>query len=341
MGPVPPLQLRRGRLLVGPGPGPLPDPVRDAEDRLVPDRGRRVRAGLAPDARRVLPGPDGPHARERGLPRVARGRAPRRRGAGALERAALRRLPDGRDDEHPVQAGRTNSGPGRGRLVRRGRLRHPGRVTRDDGLGARGDVGDVPAAARPDPDRPGPPLRRHPPAGREAGPAAADRARRAADRGPVPLHRPPGTRYRRRRAAPVPPPRRRLDADRQPDLRPGAEAVPVRGRPKRHARRPVGLHGRLAVLELLGDRRPGRGQPGAAGLQRPAGDRLPRPREKGVRRGTRPTRAAGAADRPRGGVWPDGGADRRAAADGRDEGAAVRRPVRRARLAGPRPQRRP
>ena len=96
VGQVPPLRLRRGRLLVGQGPGPLPDPVRDAEDRLVPDRGRRVRAGLAPDARRVLPGPDGPHARERGLPRVARRRAPRRRGAGAPERAALRRLPDGR-----------------------------------------------------------------------------------------------------------------------------------------------------------------------------------------------------------------------------------------------------
>ena len=145
-----------------------------------------------------------------------------------LERAALRRLPDGRDDEHPVQARRTDSGPGRGRLVRRGRLRHPGRVARDDGLGPRGDVGDVPAAARPDADRPGPPLRRHPPAGREAGRAAADRARRAADRGPVPLHRPPGARHRRRRAAPVPPPRRRLDADRQPDLRPVAEAVRVR-----------------------------------------------------------------------------------------------------------------
>ena len=67
-----------------------------------------------------------------------------------LERAALRRLPDGRDDQHPVQAGRTDSGPGGGRLVRRGRLRHPGRVARDDGLEPRGDVGDVPAAARPD-----------------------------------------------------------------------------------------------------------------------------------------------------------------------------------------------
>ena len=251
-----------GRLLVGQGPGPLRHPVRDAEDRRVPDRGRRVRAGLAPDARRVLPGPDGPHARERGLPRVARRRAPRRRGAGALERAALRRLPDGRDDQHPVQAGRTDSGPGRGRLVRRGRLRHPGRVARDDGLGPRGDVGDVPAAARPDADRPGPPLRRHPPAGREAGRAAADRAGRAADRGPVPLDRPPGARHRRRRAAPVPPPRRRLDADRQPDLRPVAEAVPVRGRPKRHARRPVGLHGR---------RRRSRTTRGSAPWPRPAG----------------------------------------------------------------------
>ena len=48
---------------------------------------------------------------------------------------------------------------------------------------------------------------------------------RAADRGAVPLDRPPGARHRRRRAAPVSPPRRRLDADRQPDLRPVAEAV--------------------------------------------------------------------------------------------------------------------
>ena len=83
VGQVPPLQLRRGRLLVGQGPGPLLHPVRHAEDRRVPDRGRRVRAGLAPDARRVLPGPDGPHVRERGLPRVARRCAPRRRAPGA------------------------------------------------------------------------------------------------------------------------------------------------------------------------------------------------------------------------------------------------------------------
>ncbi len=65
------------------------------------------------------------------------------------------------------------------------------------------------------------------------------------------------------------------------------------GRPERHARRPLGLHGGVARLQLLGDRRAGRGQPGAAGLQRRAGDRLPRAREEGVRRG------AGAAPRPR------------------------------------------
>ena len=264
-----------------------------------PIAAERLRAGLAPDARRVLPGPDGPHVRQRGLPRVARRRPPRRRGAGAAERAALRRLPDGRDDQHAVQAGRADPGPGGGRLVRRGRLRHPGRVARDDGLEPRGDVGDVPAAARPDAGRPGPALRRHPPAGREARRAATDRARRAADRGPVPRHRPPGARHRRRRAAPVSPPRRRLDADRQPDLRPVAEAVRVRRKPQRHARRPLGLHGPVAVLELLGDRRAGRGEPGAARLQRPAGDRVPRPREEGVRRGAGPPRAAGAADRLR------------------------------------------
>ena len=83
VGSVPPLRLRGGGLLVRQGPGALLHPVRGAEDRLVPDRRQRVRAGLAPDARRLLPGPDGPHVRERGLPRVARRRPPRRRGAGA------------------------------------------------------------------------------------------------------------------------------------------------------------------------------------------------------------------------------------------------------------------
>ena len=72
VGQVPPLRLRRRRLHVGQGPGPLLHPVRRAEDRRLPDRGRRLRARLAPDARRVVPGADGPHARERGLPRVAR-----------------------------------------------------------------------------------------------------------------------------------------------------------------------------------------------------------------------------------------------------------------------------
>ena len=228
MGQVPPLQLRRGRLLVGQGPGPLPDPVRHAEDRRLPDRGRRLRAGLAPDARRVLPGPDGPHVRERGLPRLARCFAPRRRAPGAAQRAALRRLPDRRRDQHPVPAGRADPGAGGGRLVRRGRLRHPGRLARRDRLELRGDLGGVPPAARPDARRPGAALRRHPPAGRQAGRAAADRAGRAAARGRVPHDRPAGARHRRQRAAPLSPPRRRLDADRQPALRPVAEAVPDR-----------------------------------------------------------------------------------------------------------------
>ena len=41
---------------------------------------------------------------------------------------------------------------------------------------------------------------------------------------------------------PVPSSRRRVDADRQPALRPLAEAVPGGGQPQRHARRPLGLH---------------------------------------------------------------------------------------------------
>ena len=95
------------------------------------------------------------------------------------------------------------------------------------------------------------------------------------------------------------------------------------GKPERHARRPLGLHGCVAVRELLGDRRAGRGQPGAARLQRPAGERLPRAREEGVRRGAGPPRAAGAAERPRGDVRPDRRALGHDAAPDRDEGAAV------------------
>ena len=104
VGPVPPLQLRGGRLLGRQRSRPLLHPVRPAADRRVSHRQQRLRAGLAPDPRRVLPGPDGPHARERRLPRVARRGPPRRRGAGAARRAALRRLSDGCHDQHSLQA---------------------------------------------------------------------------------------------------------------------------------------------------------------------------------------------------------------------------------------------
>ena len=113
------------------------------------------------------------------------------------------------------------------------------------------------------------------------------------------------------------------------------------GRPQRHARRPVGLHGRRrpfsnysGIGALAAASRALRGYNDAL-----ATDCLALAR-KAYARGAGPTRVAGAADRLRGGVRPDRRADRRDAADDRDEGAAVRRPVRRARLAGPRPQRR-
>ncbi len=121
---------------------------------------------------------------------------------------------------------------------------------------------------------------------------------------------------------------------------PSLKPYQTEGGPQRHARRPLGLHGFVALLQLLGDRRAGRGQPGAARLQRHAGERLPRSREEGVRRGAGAPRAACAADRLRCRVRPDGRALGRAAAPDRDEGAGVPRPVRRARLAGARPQRR-
>ena len=51
-----------------------------------------------------------------------------------------------------------------------------------------------------------------------------------------------------------------------------------------------------------GDRRARRGQPGAAGVQRPARGRVPRSREEGVRRGAGPPGAGGAGDRLRRGI---------------------------------------
>ena len=265
--------------------GPVLHPVRQAEDGDVPDRPERLRHHLARDGGRLVPGADGPHDGQRGLPRVARPAAHGRRAAGPAELPALRRLPDGGVDRDEVQAPRAHPGPRRRRLVRRRRLRHPGRLPRRHDHGLRGHLGGVQAAARPDVHRSGEPLRRHSPPGRQAGRPAADRARGAADGGSV-----PGSRSRRpwdRRLAPSPVPssRRRVDADRQPDLRPLAQAVPGGRQPERHARRPVGLHRTHALDELRRHRVPGGGQPGAAGLQRHAGGRMPRAGEEGVRRG--------------------------------------------------------
>ena len=180
------VQVRHGRLQHGEPARALLHPVRDAEDRDVPDWPECVRHDLACDRRRVVPGPDGPHDGQRGVPRVARPDAHGRRAAGTAELPALRRLPDGGLDRNQVQAPRADPGPRRRRLVRRGRLRHPGRLTRRHHRQPRRHVGDLQAAARPDVRRSGHPLRRHPSPGRQAGPPAADRARRPRRGGAVP-----------------------------------------------------------------------------------------------------------------------------------------------------------
>ena len=235
LGPVPQIQVRHGGFQRREPSRAVLHPVRAAEDRDVPDRPERVRHDLAPDGGRLVSGADGPHDGQRGVPRVARPAAHGRRAAGAAELPALRRLPDGALDGDEVQAPRADPGPGRRRLVRRGRLRHPGRLPRRHDHQPRRHLGDLQAAARRDVHRSGHPLRRHSSPGRQAGSPAADRARRPRRGGAVPDHRLPGPGHRRLAPPPVPPSRRRGHADRQPDLRPFTEAVPGGGQPERHA----------------------------------------------------------------------------------------------------------
>ena len=207
LGAVPPVQVRHGGLQRREPARPLLHPVRQAADRDVPDRPERLRHHLARDVGRLVPRADGPHDGERGLPRLARTDAHGRRAAGPAELPALRRLPDGGDHRHEVQAPRAHPGPRRRRLVRRRRLRHPGRLARGHAHDLRGHLGDLQAAARPDVHRSGHALRRHPPPGRQARHPAADRARRPRGGGPVPEHRPAEPGDRRFAAPPVPPSR--------------------------------------------------------------------------------------------------------------------------------------
>ena len=95
LGLVPPVQVRHGGFQRREPPRAVLHPVRAAEDGDVPDRPERVRHHLARDGRRLVPGADGPHDGQRGVPRVARPAAHGRRAAGAAELPALRRLPDG------------------------------------------------------------------------------------------------------------------------------------------------------------------------------------------------------------------------------------------------------
>ncbi len=72
LGLVPEVQVRHGGLQRRRPPRPVLPPVRQPEDGGVSDRPARLRRRLAPDGRRLVPGADGSHARERGVPRLAR-----------------------------------------------------------------------------------------------------------------------------------------------------------------------------------------------------------------------------------------------------------------------------
>ena len=108
------------------------------------------------------------------------------------------------------------------------------------------------------------------------------------------------------------------------------------GQPERHARRPLGLHGARRRAELLGIGALAAASRALRGFNDSLAADCLALAKKAYAEERRSPRAA-AADRLRGDVRPDRRARGRDAADGRDEGAAVRRPVRRAGLAGPRP----
>ena len=95
----------------------VPARIRRRAERAVSHRGRRLRRHLAADARRVPPGADGSHARQRGLPRLARRVAPGRRATGAGGSRTFRPVRAGSDDGQPVCARRTYPRPQRRRLV--------------------------------------------------------------------------------------------------------------------------------------------------------------------------------------------------------------------------------
>ncbi|MCK7533789.1 MAG: hypothetical protein MZV63_23550 [Marinilabiliales bacterium] len=107
LGPVPALPLRAWPTSRrSTRPGPLLHPVRRRRrPRVFPIAADVLRRRLAPDARRVVPGPDGPHVRQRGLPGLARRRAPRRR---ARRRRSNHQHFDGyrmgADDRHAVRS---------------------------------------------------------------------------------------------------------------------------------------------------------------------------------------------------------------------------------------------
>ena len=125
LGRVPALQLSPARFQRGPRSRPVRTRIRTHPHRPVPHRRRCLCRCVAPDARRVFSGRDGPHVRQRRLPRVARRCAPRRCAAGTRRSRAYRPLSTGADHRHRLQAGRAHPRPGDRRLVRRGRFRHP------------------------------------------------------------------------------------------------------------------------------------------------------------------------------------------------------------------------
>ena len=159
--------------------------------RDLPHRPAGVRGHLAPDPGRVVPGADGPHVRERGLPGLARRsrtwttRARRRSNTSTSTATGWGRPPTRRTRRASTSPASTSAAGSTRATTTSGRSRTPAPSctwwTPGSSSGPTRDETLVDQAGA---------LRRHPPSGRQAGPPAADRARRAAARRAAPGVRP-------------------------------------------------------------------------------------------------------------------------------------------------------
>ena len=224
MGRLPALPLSCLRFFRGEPTGRLRSGDGRYANSALPHRRRSLCQRLAPLARRLFPGRDGPHVRQRSLPRMARRSASRRRTPGTGQSRTYRPLCPGAHHRYEVRARRAYPRPGGRRMAGCGGFRHPHANPvsghRPDGA----DLGGFPPDPRHHDDRRGAAARGNPRSGRRARSAPADPPRHAPAGRPVRRSRPRDPRYRRTERCPVHPPRRCGDQDGWPDLRSRAGA---------------------------------------------------------------------------------------------------------------------